>query len=589
MMFSASFFYDKPVTIRLTDGTSPRGDDIEITKIWTGNKFRASVKNISGNPLAVREIALFAGNTEIPADTKFYGEGYHMLSQYRGDMRTHEVIGSYGDDKSFFNLADNPHDKDLHIVYYLLELTLNGSHTLLSFISCRRFLGKFRFSENYLEIVMDTEDLTLCPGQVWDLEELAVLSGCNSGILYDELAGAINKNHPPLMPWQAGAGRIPVGWCSYYCVGRMNTAELYKNAHAMASRVPELEMIQIDAGLNTFDGDWLDWRFEDDLAAACKKVREAGVTAGGYCSPFIVDFKSKMFADHGDWLVKDESGNPTNRLSHKKDWCILDGTHPGARAYLKKIMRYMHDECGLRYFKLDFLSYGALPAGKRYDNTKTGVEAFRMGMAAMLEEIAADSFVLACNAPFWPCLGLAHGNRTTNDIFRDWKHVRTNALEQFYRNWQHRRLWVNDPDCIVLEKLDIVRIKDGLPNPRPCTLTDDEFEFHKAFAVACGGMILSGDLLYEISEANINVLRKMKGVMGESAVFDNDRFEIGRFKGKNLICLFNWDDTAKTITVKINDPKTVFDFWTDESIGRFDTEINIYIPGHGGRVLRLEK
>ncbi|MCL2879475.1 MAG: alpha-galactosidase [Treponema sp.] len=586
-MLNASFFYDKAVQIRLTDGSQANAADFNIVNKWNGEKLRVSIKNISGTPSRIREIVLFAGRAEIPAETEFYGEGYHMLAQYRGNMNETEVIGAYGSDREFFHLPDNPYDGDLNIVYYLLRLTLGGAHSLLAFASCNKFLGKFRFKQNYLEIVMDTENLILNPGQSWEMEELAVFSGSNCADLFDKLAAAINQNHPPLKPVTK---EIPTGWCSYYCVGRMEPSELYKNAEAMAERIPELEMIQIDAGLNTCDGDWMDWRFDDDLSVACRKVREAGVKAGGYCSPFIVDFQSKLFVEHRDWLVRDEDGNPTNRLCHKKDWCILDGTHPGARSYLKKIMRYMHDDCGLRYFKLDFLSYGALPAGRRYDETKTSVEAFRMGMIAMLEEIADDSFVLACNAPFWPCLGLAHANRTTNDIFRDWKHAGGNALEQFYRNWMHQKLWINDPDCVVLEKLDIIRLRDGLPSKRPCTLTDDEFDFHKAFIIACGGMVLSGDLLYEISQQNINILKKMMGAMGEAAVFDSDKFNIGRFKKKNLICLFNWDDSVKTFTVPLNRQGhiTVSDFWTEEKLGVFENSIEINMPAHSGKVIRLE-
>lgn len=248
----------------------------------------------------------------------------------------------------------------------------------------------------------------------------------------------------------------------------------------------------------------------------------------------------------------------------------------------------MHDCCGLRYFKLDFLSYGALPAGVHYDNGKTSVEAFRMAMTAMIEEIADDSFILACNAPFWPCLGLAHANRTTNDIFRDWKHVRGNALEQFYRNWQHRKLWINDPDCVLLDKLDIVRLKDNAPVVRPCTLTIDEFEFHKAFIIACGGMVLSGDLLYEISGKNIDVLKKMMNAAGEAAVFDSRKFEIGRFRTKNLVCLFNWDDSEKMLAVPINGRQKITDFWTDVVLGEFSGKIEIRLAPHAGRVLKYD-
>ena len=578
-----------PLEIRLTNGQPAASGDFAITKTYSakGDRLRVNIKNISAKPQRIKEIAVIAGQAPIPPDTKYYGEGYHMLCQYRGDMQSTEIIGAYGSDKKFFHLADNPHDKDLQLTYYLLELTYaKGGHTLLAFASCHKFLGKFRFGTNYVEAVMDAEDLLLQPGQAWDMEELAAFTGSHSPTLYDLLANAINQNHPPMKYHEAG--KIPVGWCSYYCVGVFSPEAIYQNAEAMAARIPELEMIQIDAGLQAKNGDWSGWKFDDDLAAACKKVREKGVIAGGYYSPFIVDKDSNLAKNHPDWLVKDEEGNPTNRRCYKKDWFILDGSHPEARQNLKKLIRYMYDECGLRYFKLDFLSYGALPAGRRYDETITSIEAYRMGMKAMLEEVGDDSFVLACNAPFWPTLGLAHGNRSTNDIFRAWKQVRGNALEQFYRNWQHQKLWVNDPDVIVLEKLDITRRDTaGGQVMRPSILTDAEFEFHKAFAIACGGMILSGDLLHEISDANIEVLKKMVNAMGEAAVFDSTEFEVGRFNTKGLICLFNWQDEAKTITVPLKEAACISDLWTGESLGKHSGSFEIEVPGHGGRVFKL--
>ena len=589
IMINSSYYHNKPCEIRLSDGSLGSSTDFLVTRLYptSGDKLRVNIKNISPEPKRIKEIAVVCGKADIPEDTKFYGEGYHMLTQYRGDMKNTERIGAYGTDKKFFSLPDNPHDKDLTLVYGLLELTFaTGGHTLFAFSSCHKFLGKFRFGTDYVEAVMDAEDLVLQPGEAWDMEELVIFSGNKSPKLYDELAKAINQNHPPMkyhIP-----GKIPTGWCSYYCVGIFEPEALYQNAEAMAKRIPELEMIQIDAGLNKKDGDWDRWRFDDDLAAACKKVRDKGVIAGGYYSPFIVDNDSETAKNHPDWLVKDESGQPTNRCSYKKSWFILDGSHPEARQHLKKLIRYMYDECGLRYYKLDFLSYGALPAGKRYDETKTSIEAYRMGIKAMLEEVGDDSFVLACNAPFWPTLGLAHGNRSTNDIFRAWKQVRGNALEQFYRNWQHQKLWVNDPDVVVLEKLDITRRgTGGSPNLRPSTLTDAEFEFHKAFAIACGGMILSGDLLHEISDKNIEILKKMIGAMGEAAVFDSTDFEIGRFETKDLICLFNWQDEPKTLSVPLEGKYTISDFWTGEQLGIYENKLEIEMAVHGGRVLKL--
>ena len=579
-----------PTEIRLTNGQPAATTDFTITRNYSakGDRLRVNIKNISNKPQRIKEIAVITGNAPIPDTTTYYGEGYHMLCQYRGDMKTTEMIGAYKVDKEFFHLVDNPHDKNLNITYYLLELTVpSKGHTLLAFASCHKFLSKFRFGTGYIEAIMDAEDLLLQPGEAWDMEELVAFTGNNSPTLYDNLANAINQNHPPMKYHEPN--KIHTGWCSYYCVGIFDPEALYQNAEALAARIPELEMIQIDAGLNTKNGDWSSWKFDDDLAAACKKVREKGVIAGGYYSPFIVDKDSELAKNHPDWLVKDEEGNPTNRRCYKKDWYILDGSHPDARQNLKKLIRYMYDECGLRYFKLDFLSYGALPAGVRYDETKTSVEAYRMGMKAMLEEVGEDSFVLACNAAFWPTLGLAHGNRSTNDIFRAWKQVRGNALEQFYRNWQHQKIWINDPDVIVLEKLDITRRGTaGSPSLRPSILTDAEFEFHKAFAIACGGMILSGDLLHQISDANIEVLKKMISAMGEAAVFDSTNFEIGRFNTKNLICLFNWQDEPKTLTVPLVNPANIHDFWTGENLGQHTNTLEITLEAHGGKVLKLE-
>ncbi|MCL2703234.1 MAG: hypothetical protein FWE91_06470 [Defluviitaleaceae bacterium] len=139
----------------------------------------------------------------------------------------------------------------------------------------------------------------------------------------------------------------------------------------------------------------------------------------------------------------------------------------------------------------------------------------------------------------------------------------------------------------MLEKLDIVRVtKDGQPSPRPCTLNNDEFEFHKAFAVACGGMILSGDLLYEINAANIEVLKKLMADTGEAAVFDDDSFEVGRFKLKNLLCLFNWGDVPKTLNVSMDGKHNFTDFFTNEEVGDFINKFSIEIPAHSGRVIK---
>jgi alpha-galactosidase len=275
-------------------------------------------------------------------------------------------------------------------------------------------LGFFSNSENfinYLEIVMDTEDLLLESGESWDLEPFMISNGENRDQLFDELAACISQNHPPLC-----YGEIPSGWCSYYCLRPMTVEALFENARALAEKIPELKRVQIDGGYEAHNGDWLTARpaLGADMKSICDGIRKAGAEAAGYISPFIVSIHSELYKNHPDWLVRDDNGLPFNEIGYLREWYMLDGTNPDAQHYLRHIARVMHDEWGIRYLKLDFISYGALPGGCRHDPKATRVEAYRKGMQVILDEVGHASFILGSNAPFWPSLGLIHGNRVTN-------------------------------------------------------------------------------------------------------------------------------------------------------------------------------
>lgn len=586
-MLDKKFLKEISASVRLSDETIASEKEISVEKGWTGNILRSRVINNSNKSLKIKEIVLFSGEMPLANDTDFYGEGFNMLTQYSGTLSEPKVVGAYGTDWDFFRIPKTRFNINLWTVYNLILLSPKASqHILMAFTSCNRFMGEFRFKDNYMEIIMDTEDLVLNPGASWDMEEFIIVTGENINKLFDELAGQINVNHPPMI-----YNEIPSGWCSYYCLRPMNIQGLVQNAYAMARRIPELKRIQIDGGYEAHNGDWLVPRpsLGADMKTICDAIRTSGMEAAGYISPYIAEIESNLLKEHPDWFVRDEEGKPFNEIGRNRHWYMLDGSNPEAQNYLRNIARVMHDEWGIRYFKLDFLAYGALPGGCRYDKNATRVEAFRRGIKAIVDEVGHDSFVLGCNAPFWPILGLVHGNRVTNDIHRDWKHVGGNAKELFWRNWQNNRLWINDPDVIVLEKLDLVGMKDGQVTVKKSLLTDDEFEFHKAFIVASGGMILSGDLITSLSEQNIKVLRKLISTTGKAACFDDTSFTIGRIdKGEEqILCIFNWDEQVKDVEISLNGDYRVFDFWTDEEIGWYSNKIMINnMAPHLGRVLK---
>lgn len=140
--------------------------------------------------------------------------------------------------------------------------------------------------------------------------------------------------------------------------------------------------------------------------------------------------------------------------------------------HLEDLFRTMNREWGCSSFKLDANFWGAMHGGRLHDGKATRIEAYRRGMQAILRG-AGEGFILGCNHPIWPSLGLIHGSRSSNDIKRSWDRVAGTARENLSRNWQNGRLWWNDPDAVVLTG----------------DLGQDEAQFHATVIKATGGMV----------------------------------------------------------------------------------------------------
>ena len=183
----------------------------------------------------------------------------------------------------------------------------------------------------------------------------------------------------------------------------------------------------------------------------------------------------------------------------------------------------MREKWQVKYFKMDAIMWGALPFGVRFEKNRTSVEAYRMGMRAILEGAGEDSFLLGCNAPMWPSLGLVHGMRVTNDISRNFDSIKEVAREGFFRNWQNNRLWINDPDTVLLRNSDkVVPDPEGKPAKINTGLSRSEFLYNASYVLASGGMVLAGDNLAEFTEQNRADLNKLLPPLGQAAVFETD-------------------------------------------------------------------
>lgn len=200
-------------------------------------------------------------------------------------------------------------------------------------------------------------------------------------------------------------------------------------------------------------------------------------------------------------------------------WYVLDGTNPGAQGYLKKVVKTMREKWGVNYFKMDANYWGAIHQGFHYDKTATRIEAYRRGMKAILEASDGNTVLLGCNAPIWPSLGLVTAMRTSNDISRDWNSFKFTARENLLRCWQNGKLWISDPDCLLLVPNDLFTGNNKIPK--------NEWIFHATALHATGGMILSGDKFDNLQPEQFEMIKKMMHPTGKGAQFFDSKMETG--------------------------------------------------------------
>jgi alpha-galactosidase len=558
-----------PARVVLADGTAG-GSALRVARDWDGRICQSRLKNTGSEPARVREIVLFDYEHGHPPGTRLYGEGFQMLSQTGGTIAQPIDLGNYTDVKHY-RLTEPDGSR---AVFGLMTTGPAAADHVLAFTSCRRFVGKFRLQPSSIQAVLDAEGLEIAPGEEWDLEEFQWDMGVpRAGILH-AVGERLARNHPRLQ-----FAAPPSGWCSWYCFGPNVTADqVLANLDVIARDVPGLEYIQIDDGYQLAMGDWLETgaAFGGNVQTVLKQIRARGFQPAIWVAPFIAEANSRLFKEHPDWFVKDQEGVPlrSDRVTfggwRRGPWYALDGTHPQAQAHLTHVFRTMREEWGCTYFKLDANFWGAIHGGRFSDPQATRVQAYRRGMEAVLRG-SQDAFILGCNHPLWPSLGLIHGSRSSHDIKRTWDRIRDIARQNLMRNWQNGVLWWNDSDAVVLTG----------------DLPEEEFRFHATAVYASGGMILSGDDLTTISPPRLAMLKKLQPPTGQAARFEDDALQIGTIRtGTGLtFALLNWDEAPRELQVQLDRPHHVRELWTDADLGKRDGTLSITVPAHGGRVL----
>jgi alpha-galactosidase len=495
-------------------------------------------------------------------------------------------------------------------LFTIVESSNAAGHVLAGFIGAASSLSTLTIpSPDKIVARAILDDVTLAPGAHRELDPLFIATAEESAArLAARWADATGR-------WMNARVSAPFqrGWCSWYHYFHAVTEDALranlKSLEAMRSEFP-LDVVQLDDGFQSALGDWdiTNAKFPGGLRKIAGEIRAAGFKAGIWTAPFLAARDSRLMVDHPDWFItRAESGEPV-RAGHNPNWTAsddkfayaLDPSNPAFRAHLHRLFAKLTRDFGYSYLKLDFL-YAAAAPGRRHDSNLTRGETLRQGLEAIRAGAGDDAFILGCGCPLGQAVGVVDGMRIGPDVSPYWGSTASGAGDPstvyaldaiIARSFMHRRLWLNDPDCLMLRA-------------RKTRLTADERAALAATIVGSGGMLLiSDDMSLLDAEAGksfravAQIAEEIDSDAAREPVLAIDLMNTGDVRGLitesadggAIAMLLNRGDASARVDrsdLKLGAGEIVaLDLAVDEKIEIFDT---IDLPPHSARILRIKR
>jgi len=541
----------------------------------------AVVANNSESPLQLQKVSPFmldkqSGGVLLLERPSLFVQGFHSWNESR--------IYRPADYKTLAHLTS-------HWMTVLQDAASRWA-LMLGFLTFSQALSEIRFHGgkecHLLEALSHYEGISLAPGKKISSEK-AVLSLAPSGQdgleEWARLAGDESKKRSSVS--------VPSGWCSWYhCYDGIDEAYILRNLE-LASLLPSIRYFQIDDGYQKSEGDWLQCneKFPSGMAPVIRRIKDRKLIPGLWVAPFMVSPTSEIYTEHPGWLLRDEKGKPAPLLEWKgKSVFGLDTSHPEVCQWLQDIFTVMSREWGVELFKLDFLYFAAL-SGKRHKRTWTGAQCYRKGLE-IIREAVGDRLILGCGAPIGPSIGLVDAMRVSGDAGANWYgelSALTAISNTISRYFCHRRLWQNDPDCIIVRDVDT-------------ELSLQEVQTLASVAGLSGGIVSLSDDLESLSPDRREIFMRLSPSYGISAVpqdiFTSPRpsvfdLRVERPLGRwHIVAMINFSDRSASLALPLTrlsmrrERYLIYDIWEQSFLGIYDKEITFpSVPPHSTKLL----
>jgi hypothetical protein len=458
----------------------------------------------------------------------------------------------------------------------------------------------------------------VAPGGTHAAGPVLIVPDCDSPHqALEEYALALKaQNDIHLWPERGPQNRVPNGWNSWTGSSssggygtNINQQLMLDNLAAMATEFKDfgVEWFQIDDGYEYHYGDW-DWRtdrFPDGSAWLADQIMAAGLLPGVWIAPFQVSESSDTYTTHlpDGWFA------PRQPYLGGGDMQIPDLTHPEVLAWIQDRFRRIRAD-GYRWLKTDFV-YWALGAESFHDPTATREEAYRRGLAAIRDGLAAGAAEAGGEAGdvFWisvsmhgPHMGFPDAIRPNLDTMPCWDAEDPSAGRKGEQGFKAtvrtmvRRYYLQNRAYIMHHDLLLFRAHQDTNIP---PLTADESRCLLCAMALTGSVAKLGERIVEMQPEWINDYRRVLPVYGLGArpidLFEREFAEVwhlpvvpeeglntpGKGPAYDVIALFNWGtnvdlttnpytdmpDAARNVSVDLaslgmDDTYLARDFWS---------------------------
>lgn len=268
----------------------------------------------------------------------------------------------------------------------------------------------------------------------------------------------------------------PAVFCSWYYYGPFFSEKRLDAslAYLEKDRIP-FDVYLID---DCWEQAWGDWyanaRWSGGMRQAAGRISALGYRPGLWTCPLLAAKDSRLAAEHPDWMLRLEDGEPYMFQMDENVNYVLDPTFPGVCDFLEQTYRRLTADYGFSYHKLDFMRAVYIENRVRlHDPQTTRLEAYRLALEAVRRGAGPETYISVCGGHFGASLGIADSQRSGSDLVADWEEISPNFKQNFLRLWMSR-FWHVDPDAMMVRRNDRQKKADGSENLALGRFSDSE-------------------------------------------------------------------------------------------------------------------